>query len=164
MNKLRVAQGITLRPIEKNEFASFVTYFIEDYTAEIVTNYRLSEPDARAQAIRDVEQSFPDAERTPDQIVLCIMFQQDDTEHHVGYIWYKADTVLKSVYINDFYLFEASRNKGFGSAAMKALENKLSQEGFTQMKLRVAQGNEHARHLYSANGFSVTGINMNKLL
>lgn len=155
---------IRLRPIRQNEFTAFLDYFIEDYAAEITANYRLSQQNALAQATRDAEQSFPQAEETPDQIVLCITLLQNGTEQHIGYFWYKADTVLKSAYINDFCIFARFRSKGYGSAAMKALEEKLTNEGFIQLKLRVAEGNQHARQLYTANGFCVTGINMNKLL
>jgi len=155
---------IALRPIHKDEFSAFLDYFIQDYATEITVNYRLSEQDALAQASRDAEQSFPQAEQTPDQIVLCITLQQDGSEQHIGYFWYKADTVLKSAYINDFCIFERFRRQGYGSAAMKALEQKLREEGFIQLKLRVAEGNQQARQLYTSSGFCVTGINMNKLL
>lgn len=155
---------ITLRPVNKGEFAAFLHYFIADYATEIEINYRLTPQDALAQATRDAEQSFPQAEDTADQSVLCIMHEQYNVGQHIGYLWYKADPVLKSAYINDFCIFEPYRSKGLGSMAMKALEQKLREEGFIQLKLRVAEGNHHARQLYSANGFCVTGINMNKLL
>lgn len=155
---------VSLRPIRQDEFSAFLDYFIQDYATEITINYRLPQQDALAQATRDAEQSFPQAQETADQIVVCITLSHDDVEQHIGYFWYKADTVLKSAYINDFCIFERFRRQGYGSAAMKALEKKLTEEGFIQLKLRVAEGNQYARQLYSANGFCVTGINMNKLL
>lgn len=152
---------ISFRPVQHHEFAAFADYFIADYAEEIAVNYRLSEADALLQARRDLESSFPDRESTAEQVLLCII--QNDTQH-IGYLWYKPDLQLMSAYINDFYLFPAFRGQGFGSKAMKQLENKLEEEGFTQLKLRVAAGNQQARHVYEANGFEVTGINMNKLL
>jgi ribosomal protein S18 acetylase RimI-like enzyme len=85
-------------------------------------------------------------------------------EQHIGYLWYKPDTELKSVYINDFYLFPNFRGMGLGSEAMKSLEVHLVKDGYTQIKLRVAADNQKARQVYDSNGFRVTGINMNKLL
>lgn len=151
---------ISFRPVEQQEFAAFVDYFVTDYAMEIVANYRLSEGDALQQARREVESSFPEAENTPGQVLLCIM----QAQQHIGYLWYKPDVEMKSAYINDFYLFPRFRGQGFGSEAMKRLEEKLEADGFTQLKLRVAAENQQARHVYEANGFAVTGINMNKLL
>jgi len=151
---------ISFRPVQQHEFAAFVDYFVSDYAIEIVANYRLSEGEARQQARREVESSFPGAENTPGQVLLCIM----QAQRHIGYLWYKPDAELKSAYINDFYLFPKFRGQGVGSEAMKQLEEKLEADGYTQIKLRVAAENQQARNVYEANGFAVTGINMNKLL
>jgi len=64
---------ITFRSPTNREFQAFVDYFIPDYAAEIVSNYRLPEEDALVQARRELEASFPDAEKTSDQILLCII-------------------------------------------------------------------------------------------
>jgi len=155
---------ISFRPIQHHEFADFADYFVADYATEITLNYRLSEADALAQAQEEIASSFPDREKTVGQVLLCITLENADETQHIGYLWYKPDHELKSAYINDFYLFPNFRGKGFGSQAMKRLEEQLEDDGFTQLKLRVAADNQQARHVYEANGFAVTGINMNKLL
>lgn len=155
---------ISFRPIQHHEFAAFADYFIADYAREILLNYRLSEADALAQARGEIASSFPEQENTAGQVLLCIIHSPAEDAQHIGYLWYKPDHELKSAYINDFYLFPPFRGKGFGSQAMKYLEERLEEEGFTQLKLRVAADNQQARHVYEANGFAVTGINMNKLL
>jgi len=155
---------ITFRSPTNQEFQAFVDYFIPDYAAEIVSNYRLSEEDALAQARRDLEASFPDGEKSAGQVLLCIILSAPEKEHHIGYLWYKPDPHLHSVYINDFYLFPLFRGQGYGSEAMKQLELRLMEGGCKQIKLRVAAGNPQARRVYENNGFNVTGINMNKVL
>ncbi|WP_312209904.1 GNAT family N-acetyltransferase [Pseudescherichia sp.] len=155
---------VTFRVPTSREFSAFVDYFIPDYAAEIVSNYRLSEVDAVEQARRELEASFPDGEKSAGQVLLCIILSAPEKEHHIGYLWYKPDTQLHSAWINDFYLFPAFRGKGFGSEAMKQLEVRLMEEGCKQIKLRVAAGNLQARRVYENNGFNVTGINMNKVL
>lgn len=155
---------ITFRSPTNQEFQAFVDYFIPDYAAEIVSNYRLSEEDALAQARRDLEASFPDGEKSAGQVLLCIILSAPEKEHHIGYLWYKPDPHLHSVYINDFYLFPLFRGQGYGSEAMKQLELRLIEGGCKQIKLRVAAGNPQARRVYENNGFNVTGINMNKVL
>lgn len=155
---------VSFRPVHAHEFAAFVDYFIADYATEIEVNYRLSKDAALNQARNETALSFPDNEKTPGQVLLCITWLNAGEEQHIGYLWYKPDPELKSAYINDFYLFPAFRGKGLGSEAMKRLEEKLRAEGFTQLKLRVAAYNQQARRVYEANGFGVTGINMNKVL
>lgn len=155
---------VSFRPALSHKFLAFVDYFVEDYAAEISNNYGLTEAAALLQARHEIEESFPDLENTAGQIVMCIMRIRSGDEQHIGYIWYKPDTELKSVYINDFYLFPNFRGMGLGSEAMKSLEVHLVKDGYTQIKLRVAADNQKARQVYDSNGFRVTGINMNKLL
>ncbi len=155
---------IAFTPVSSTTFQGFVDYFVPDYAAEIVTNYVLSEADALAQAAQEIENSFPLAENTPGQTLLCITHADDSLELHIGYLWYKTNPLQKSVFIYEFYLFPLFRNKGLGRKALIALEEKLMREGYTQINLRVAGDNEHARHVYEASGFRVTGVNMSKKL
>ena len=155
---------ITFRTPTSREFLAFVDYFIPDYAAEIVSNYRLSEVDAIEQARRELDASFPDGVKRAEQVLLCIVLNDAEKENHIGYLWYKPDPQLHSAFINDFYLFPAFRGQGFGSEAMKQLELRLVEEGYKQVKLRVAADNTQARRVYENNGFNVTGINMNKVL
>lgn len=155
---------IAFAAVSATTFQGFVDYFVPDYAAEIVTNYQLSEADARAQAAQEIENSFPLAENTPGQTLLCITHADDNLELHIGYLWYKTNTLQKSVFINEFYLFPLFRNKGLGRKALIALEEMLIREGLEQINLRVAGDNEHARHVYEVSGFRVTGFNMSKAL
>lgn len=155
---------ITFTPVSPVTFQGFVDYFVPDYASEIVENYRLSEAEAHLQAAQEIENSFPLAEKTPGQTLLCIMHSDNNLQLHVGYLWYKANSLQKSAFINEFYLFPQYRNKGLGRKALLALEDMLTQEGFAQINLRVAGDNEHARHVYEVCGFRVTGVNMNKVL
>lgn len=155
---------IAFTPVSSATFEGFVDYFVPDYAAEIVTNYQLTEADASLQAEQEIENSFPLAENTPGQTLLCVTHVEDNHELHIGYLWYKANTLQHSVFINEFYLFPLFRNKGLGRKALVALEERLMKDEFTQIHLRVAGDNEHARHVYEASGFRVTGFNMNKVL
>lgn len=155
---------IFFSPVSAITFQGFVDYFVADYAAEIVANYSLSEAEALVQAKQEIENSFPLAENTPGHRLLCIMHADNATETHIGYLWYKVQPLQKSAFINEFYLFPSFRRQGFGRLALAALETLLTQEGIRQINLRVAGDNEHARHVYAASGFRVTGFNMNKVL
>lgn len=155
---------VSLKPMSDNEFADFLAYFIPDYAAEIAVNYRLTHHQALIQARSEIACSLPDGEKSAGHCLMSIFLQQNQENEHIGYLWYKPDHATKSAFIYDFYLSPAQRNKGLGSAAMQCLETALAQDGFTQIKLRVAAENDHARKVYESNGYQITGFNMNKLL
>ncbi|QHM97199.1 GNAT family N-acetyltransferase [Kosakonia oryzae] len=146
------------------EFADFVAYFIPDYATEIAANYRLSQDEATEQARREIETSLPEAQKTPGHSLTTITLVDNGMTRIVGSLWYRADFIDKSAFIYDFYLRPAFRGKGLGSQAMQSLESNLRAAGIRQIKLRVATENEHARKVYEANGYQITGYNMNKLL
>lgn len=155
---------IVFKPMTAADFSAFLNYLIPDYAEEISSSYRLPKADALLQAQAQIDASLPEGVETRGQVLLAIYYQDAAQAHHAGYFWYKPDEASQSVFIYDFYIFPAWRNKGLGSASMNALEKVLRQQGFTQIKLRVAAGNERARHVYEANGFRVNGFNMNKLI
>ncbi|WP_436872924.1 GNAT family N-acetyltransferase [Kosakonia sacchari] len=155
---------IRLRPMSAAEFADFIDYFIPDYATEIAANYRLSQDEATEQARREIEISLPEAQKTPGHSLTTITLVDNGMTRIVGSLWYRADFIDKSAFIYDFYLRPAFRGKGLGSQAMQSLESNLRAAGIRQIKLRVAAENEHARKVYEANGYQITGYNMNKLL
>mgnify|MGYP000846921011 FL=1 len=152
---------ITFTPMSDTDYPDYLAYFIPDYAKEIVENYRLTEEAALQHAATEIGASLPEGVNTPGQTLLTVVRDSADA---VGYLWYKADPLLKSVYVNDFYIFPQYRNQGLGRLALAQLEHNLRDQGYQQIKLRVAAGNKTAQHVYAASGFNVTGINMNKLL
>lgn len=126
----------------------------------ITTAFPLRPPAPRRS--RRLPRASPEGAGTPGQVLLCLIERVGDAERQVGYLWYKPDAKMRSAFICDFYIHPDSQGKGLGKRAMAALENALRQQGFAQIKLRVAGDNARARRLYEASGFGVTGINMSK--
>lgn len=155
---------VVLHPMSETDFAGFLAYFIPDYAAEIATNYHLSPDDALAQAKREAAASLPDGEKTAGQSLKRIVRSENGTEQRIGYLWYRTNAEDSSAFIYDFYLLPEFRSQGLGSLAMQSLESLLASEGIRQIKLRVAAENAQAKKVYEANGYQVTGYNMNKLL
>ncbi|MEN3257947.1 GNAT family N-acetyltransferase [Sodalis endosymbiont of Spalangia cameroni] len=58
----------------------------------------------------------------------------------------------------------AWRRRGYGRAALTALDNELAAAGCTEVALRVAANNPHARALYESNAFHLTGYTMARQL
>jgi len=153
---------IVLRPMDNNEYPGFLDYFIADYAREIASNYQLSFDDSLARATKEIAKDLFDGVKTPGQILLCLIAYFDNTERHVGYLWYKPDTAMRTVFIYDFHIFDSFQGQGLGKKALRAFEQELREQNFEQIRLRVAGDNVRAQHLYEVSGFGVTGINMSK--
>ncbi|WP_027037131.1 GNAT family N-acetyltransferase [Mesorhizobium ciceri] len=155
---------ISFRPMCDSEYPAYLDYFITDYATEISANYGLSGPQALAQAKQEIADDLPHGINTPGEVLLCILKQTPEAESVVGYFWYRPDPENRSVFIKDFYILAAHQSKGFGKQALYALETELAQTGFEQIKLRVAEDNKRAKHVYEVTGFRVTGVNMSKAI
>ncbi|MBA8881024.1 GNAT family N-acetyltransferase [Phyllobacterium myrsinacearum] len=153
---------ISFRPMDENEFEGYRDYFIPDYAAEISANYDLSESDALAQARREIEVDLPNGPQTQSQTLVCIIENRAGSDGIIGYLWYHVDPAASSAFIHDFYVFPHLQGKGFGKAALSALQATLADEGIQHLRLRVAGNNDRARHLYESDGFRLTGFNMSK--
>lgn len=155
---------IMLRPMGEEEYPAYLEYFIADYAREIAANYRLSAEDSLARAKREIAEDLPEGVNTPGQVLLCLFNQADHCDEHVGYLWYKPDTAMQTVFIFDFYIFNACQGQGLGTQALRAFEREMREQGIEQIRLRVAGDNQRARHVYASAGFWVTGINMSRTL
>ena len=151
---------ITLRPLQTHEFAAFAAYFVPDYAAEIVANFRTPLADALAQAAQDLAHDLPQGAATPGETLMCIMLG----DQVIGYLFYTTDPASNSAFIKDFHVLPPHQGQGHGTAALAALEASLKPQGITQFRLRVAAKNHAAHRLYTKLGFFPTGINMAKIL
>ena len=155
---------ISSRPMRDSEYPAYLDYFIPDYAAEISANYGLSRLEALEQAKREVRDDLPHGVETAGQVMLCVINHVSGIDSVVGYLWYQPDLTTRSAHIKDFHIFAAHQGKGFGKQALNALEAELARTGFEQIKLRVAEDNKRAKHVYEVAGFRVTGINMSKTI
>jgi len=155
---------ITFRSMSEDEYLAYLDYFIPDYATEIGSNYGLTQQDALARAKQEISESLPDGVNTQWQALLCLIVQSGKSNKHVGYLWYKPDTMMRTVFIYDFHIFNTCQGQGLGKEALRAFEHYVHEKGCEQIRLRVAGDNARARHLYESSGFGVTGVNMSKTI
>ncbi len=153
---------VSFRPLTEDEYPAYLDYFIHDYADEIGSNYGLSQPDSLARAKQEIAEMLPEGVNTHGHILCSLVAPIDETNKPVGYLWYKPDTMMRSVFIYDFHIFTACQGQGLGKQTLRDLEAHLREQGFNEIRLRVAGDNARARHLYETSGFGVTGINMSK--
>ncbi|EAQ64450.1 putative acetyltransferase [Marinomonas sp. MED121] len=153
---------IRLRPMQADEYEAYQTYFVQDYAQEIMDNYGHSNLVAIKMAKAAIEASFPDGVTEENEALLCI--DLGEPAQLVGYLWRIINQEDNSCFISDFYVLPEHRSSGLGKLALKALEDTLKPLEIGQIKLRVAYQNKRAADLYLAAGYTITGINMSKLL
>jgi ribosomal protein S18 acetylase RimI-like enzyme len=146
------------------EYPAFLQYFISDYADEIGSNYGLSPTDSLVKANKEISEALTEGVNTPGQVLLCISEQSDHTARHIGYLWYKPDSAMGTVFIYDFHIFNACQGRGLGKQSLRDFEAYLREKGFKEIRLRVAGDNVRARHIYETSGFGVTGVNMSKAI
>jgi ribosomal protein S18 acetylase RimI-like enzyme len=148
----------------QEDYLAYLEYFIPNYADEIGSNYGMSKSDSLARARHEISELLPEGVNTHGQILLSIVVKLNLSERHVGYLWYKPDAEMRTVFIYDFYIFNSFQGEGLGKKSLRAFEESLQGKGFKEIRLRVAGDNARALHIYESSGFGVTGINMSKAI
>ncbi len=80
----------------------------------------------------------------------------DDTEP-VGYVvicfGYSLEWLGRDAFVDEFYLREEYRNRGWGKTTMHFVEQSAQELGIRALHLEVMEGNAAAMHLYRKLGF-----------
>lgn len=150
--------------MKPHEFADYVAYFVPDYAAEISSNYDVDIETARARASREVEESLGQGVETAGQVLLSLVAEDVQGDTPVGYLWCKPDEASRTVFISDFCVLPPFRGRGYGKAALAALETMFAETEYDEIRLRVAADNKGAERLYLSVGYRPTGINMRKAI
>lgn len=146
---------ITRRDRTAAEFAVYLLGVVEKYARDLGDNHGYSLSVGRDNAARIMHDYLPDGHETVDHRLWCIV---RDAEL-VGYLWVSLRD-RPQAYICDFSILPPWRRRGYGRAALTALDSELAAAGCTEVALRVAANNPHARALYESNAFHLTGYTM----
>ena len=153
---------IELRKMRFEEYLGYRDYFIKDYGDEIESNYHQTKSIAYTFAEKDIDKSLLDNIDTKNNYLFCIELVQNGKKDVIGYLWYSINENELCAFVNDFYIFQDHRNKGYGKNTLEVLENNIKRDGLLQIKLRVAYTNIKALALYKEVGYIITGYNMSK--
>lgn len=98
---------VSFRSMTEEEYSAYLEYFIPDYAIEIASNYRMSKSDSLTMARQEISKLLAEGVNTHGQILLSIFAKLDVFERHVGYLWYKPDAAMRTVFIYDFHIFNS---------------------------------------------------------
>lgn len=155
---------VRLVPMSDAEFAAYLEHAIEDYAEAHLKAGDCDADEALTLAKADYESLLPKGLATEGQHLFTV--QADGERDAVGMIWFasRERRGKNSAYIYDFRVRPELRGKGYGTAALKALERMLAEMKVRRVGLNVMGWNTAARALYERQGFTVAAIGMTKNL
>ena len=149
---------IALRLLREDEYADWDAAHRAEYARGLIAHVGMSREDAEAKVERDVAGVLPDGLATPGTRIWAV----EDDGRTVGTVFVGIRDA--GAWLYDITIDEAERGRGYGRAAMTALEDELRSLGHTTIGLNVWGGNEVARGLYRSLGWVEESVHMRKRL
>ena len=152
-------RGVTFRPMQEDEFEAWATHHRRGYAEGMISFAGMARKDAEAKAARDVAAVLPQGIATESTDLWVV---EDERGRSVGSVFLGMRSGGPWLY--DITIDEAERGRGYGRAAMLALEDEVRTLGFGDLALNVWGGNEVARSLYRSFGYAEISVELKKVL
>lgn len=155
---------ITLVPMTQAEYASYLDGAVADYAADQVRAGNWHPDEALSKARDSFDYYLPNGLSTAKQHLYSVVDDESDTS--VGVLWFGIfdSQARPTAFVLDFVIWEPYRRRGYGTRALRALEDKVRAFGLDRIGLHVFAHNHPARALYEKLGYVETDINMLKTL
>ena len=153
---------IKLRPMTDEEYLEWLPRSTESFADAKVKSGNWGAGNALELARKQTAEILPLGLETPHNEILVV----EAKGKRVGVIWIAIKESPRGpyAYLYDIEMDEPQRGKGYGSQALKALEEKLKKRGIKSLLLHVFGYNQDALRLYQRLGFEITNVNMAKTL
>jgi len=139
---------VTLRPMPADVWNAWRAASIRAYASDMVRVGAWPAEDAEARATSLFARLVPDGQATAGHEFRSIV---NEAGRGAAFLW-------------DIVVDPEHRGRGYGRAALEALEALVPTLGYDAIKLHVFGDNDVARHLYRAVGYSETDVSMIKRL
>ncbi len=153
-----------LVPMSPEVFADVMTSSMAAYASDNVAAGRWPQAGALERSSAEFQSNLPQGLATPDNFLLEIRA----TAHGpaVGHLWFAVQSQhgRRTAFVYDLEVQPEHHRQGHARRAFEALESLAGELGVASIGLHVFGFNTPAQALYGALGYTVTGINMNKLL
>ena len=147
---------VSLRPMRDDEFSDWTVAHQREYVRGMVEYAGLSQDAAQAKAERDVAAVLPAGLAT--QGTRLWVVESDGRQVGTVFLGLRDG----GAWLYDITIDERDRGRGYGRAAMTALEDVVRSLGFDGIGLNVWGGNAVARGLYLSLGYAEESVHMRK--
>jgi RimJ/RimL family protein N-acetyltransferase len=144
------------------EFANWRESSVREYAADKVRAGNYDEEKALESSEKEFSSLLPEGLKTKGHYLYSVV--DDRSDERVGIIWYGElrGGTKDTIWIYDIHIHEHFRGQGYGTAALRLLEDKARGLGKKKLGLQVFAHNERARKLYAELGYVPTSIAMTK--
>jgi ribosomal protein S18 acetylase RimI-like enzyme len=143
------------------EYAEMRVAIEENYAQDVARAMDVPIEEARAIAAKQFADLLKDGLATEGQYLWKVVADEDGA---VGDLWTFVDPGKRRAFIYFIGIDERYRGKGYGKAAMLALEAAVRPKGADHIDLNVFGDNTTAIRLYEGLGYRPTAMNMRKVL
>jgi ribosomal protein S18 acetylase RimI-like enzyme len=158
-----MAAMVRLEPMTPGVFAAWRAGAVRAYAADKVRVGTWPEEEALERSESEFARLLPDGLSTPGHDIRSIVTEAGEI---VGTLWSGPVDGLRSgtCFIWDIEIAEGARGRGYGRAALLALEPLARRLDYDAIALHVFGDNEVARNLYRTSGYVETDVMMRKEL
>ena len=149
---------VALRPLREDEYAAWDGAHRAEYEHGLVEFAGMTRDAARAKVERDVRAVLPEGLATKDIWVWAV----ETDGRRVGTVFLGLRGA--DAWLYDITIDEGERGRGYGRAAMLAVEDEVRRLGHESVALNVWGGNVVARGLYRSLGYVEESVHMRKRL
>ena len=149
---------IALRPLREDEYEDWDAAHRAEYQHGLIAHVGMSPEDAAAKVERDVAGVLPEGLATRETRIWAV----EESGRKVGSIFVGIRDA--GAWLYDIRIDEAERGRGYGRAAMTAVEDEVRALGHATIALNVWGANEVARGLYKSLGWAEESVHMRKRL
>ncbi|MCI6359216.1 MAG: GNAT family N-acetyltransferase [Clostridiales bacterium] len=145
---------VTLRLMTADEFERFRQRNLSRYMQELLLIGKTNvEAHALAEAQGALEEVLPQGLETPRNYIMAAENAAGET---VGEVWCDT-TEAETVFLNDFYVYEPHRRRGYGAAMIRAVEALAESQSFGQVMTHVFHTNKVAIAMFTKRGYAPFG-------
>lgn len=155
---------VVLELMTEEEFAGYRARSVVEFAEDKVKAGSWKEEEALQLSEETYRKYLPDGIHSKEQYVYVA--RQEGQQDRIGYVWLNvADTPAgMRAFLYDIMIEEEYRGKGFGQAAMRALDETARSLGAATIGLHVFGHNRTALHVYQKAGYAITDYTMSKPL
>jgi ribosomal protein S18 acetylase RimI-like enzyme len=153
---------VRLEKMAAEDFDTYIEKLTANYAKDNVRSGRWTREEALEKSVSQINSLLPEGIETQNHVFFSIV--DEGTGDVVGYIWLHVvpGEGPKKAFIYDLIIFEKFRKRGYGRAALVALEEYAKEKRLASISLHVFAHNAAALSLYRKMGYEVTSMNMKK--
>jgi ribosomal protein S18 acetylase RimI-like enzyme len=150
---------VAFRPMTQAEYEHLRSWLDEDYAHDVAKAMAMSPEEAREAAQKQFAELLPTGLSSEGHHFWKIMAPDGAA---VGDLWVQLGPAKGRAFLYFIGIDEEFRGKGYGRAAMQALEAEVRPLGATRIDLSVFGDNATAIHLYQSLGYHIQAMGMRK--